>query len=78
MIGRSKPFGDGGVGLPVNEEGTQSEVATVVGLCWIDEELTAEGVIHDRDSGLRVNFRTFAYLYGSPKRTSFQGSEAGR
>jgi len=78
VIGHAKPFGDGVVGLAVDEEGMQSEVAAVAGLRRLDEELAAGGVIHDLDSGLRVNFRTFAQLYGSPKQTSFQGSETAR
>jgi hypothetical protein len=78
VIGHAKPFGDGVIGLAVEEEGAQSEVAAVVGLRRLDKELAAGGVIHDRDSGLRVNFRTLAQIHGSPKQTSFQGWETAR
>jgi hypothetical protein len=55
VIGHAKPFGDGLIGLAVDEEGPQSKVAAVAGLRRVDEELAAGRVIHDRDSGLRVN-----------------------
>ena len=78
MVGHAQPFGDGVIGLAVDEEGAQRQVAAVAGLRRLGEELAAGSVIHDRDSGLRVNFRTLAQRYGSPTQTSFQGSETAR
>ena len=78
MIGHAKLFSDGVVGLVVDKERTQSEVATVGGLSRIDEELAAEAVIHYWDSGLRVHFRTAAQLHGRPEQKYFQGSAVAR
>ena len=78
VIGHATPLGDAFVRLVIDEEGTQSEVAAVAGLRRLDEELAAGGVIHDRDSRLRVNFRTITQLHGSANQRDFQASEAAR
>ena len=55
MIGHAKLFGDGFVGLAVDEEGAQSEVAAVAGLRRLDEALAAKGVIHAGEKSPSTN-----------------------
>jgi hypothetical protein len=73
VIGHTQLLSNGSVGLAIDKEGTQREVAAVEGLARFDKELAAEGVIHDRDSGLRVHYYNRVQLHRSAAQSHFQG-----
>jgi len=76
VIGHTQLLSNGSVGLAIDKEGSQREVAAVEGLARFDKELAAKSVIHDRDSGLRVNYRIRVQLHRSADQSHFQGFAA--
>jgi hypothetical protein len=73
VIGHGKLLGNDIIGLAIDKEGAEHEVAAVQGLGWLNEELTTKGIIQDVDSELKVTFRGRAQLHAMPDPSRFQG-----
>jgi hypothetical protein len=72
VIGDTELLSNGIVGFATDKKGAQSKVAAVERLARFDKELTTAGVIHDGNSGLRVNYRIHVQLHRKADQSHFQ------